>query len=735
MKWFFCWCQDTDFREDHDWKNLILASVKSALANTSLIPYFIYDGEESDFTNILVSLGVKIIYHKISFLDAIVQHNCDRTYQAIARGAFLRFDIALFVDETDEYVLYTDSDVIFLKNPKFDEFQPVLIAAASQHNRSDRFDLNSGVMLINAKSFKNVHQQLVNFTIKNLNLGLDQEVLRVFLEQEYLSLPDEFNWKPYWGISKEATIIHWHGPKPTTIKKYLESTSFESHQTWNELYMCNPRAYSYYLTLHEKFIHFDKEICCHAAFSYSLSEDQKAHSAQYTRVRYVLVDDAFSVLTFNGQNLLCPVDDILELNKVFCFYIAEISTFNSDSFKIEPINFFSKAFDTSEIILSKCSKDSYNLIILDGLDESCGEYTSTISRESHYVTRKPLTLYTYETFLKILWILTNEWVIVGSGKKLCKSEMFVYRQQLFLSKININAKLENIVDEKFFISNNTNYRSFTTFHENWKIDKFLLYRPLVIYCVFGDKVYSEQFSLSCKSLFECGGYTGTVFVITDKTIEYILSLIPALYHSQIMVQKFTGQDKLDYAGARLLISELSHCQNYQPILYLDADIIVDNAIEPALIDVAKSHKLSAWQEVNSPLPTYVSVGGTLFAADPLDLSGQLGFNAGIFGIPNIPELGLVIKSAKTILKNYSATFGRASLPWLDQSALNYAARKLDMFVPDLLDRYVRLPPAADGVMNTLERRGFVHFLVVLDQHNRVTAMRDYLIKIQAINTI
>ena len=27
-------------------------------------------------------------------------------------------------------------------------------------------------------------------------------------------LPPRFNWKPYWGMDKDAVIVHFHGPKP-----------------------------------------------------------------------------------------------------------------------------------------------------------------------------------------------------------------------------------------------------------------------------------------------------------------------------------------------------------------------------------------------------------------------------------------------------------------------------------------------------------------------------------------
>lgn len=254
MKWFFCWCQDSDFRDDHNWKDLIRVSVESALKNTSLEPNFIYDGEPSDFTDELARKGVKIIYHRLSFTKGIVAHSPnDKSYQAIARGAFLRFDIPKFVTKEDGYVLYTDADVMFLKDEKFEGYRPNLIAAAPQFAQGNRDDFNSGVMLINTREFSRIYDQLITFTLKHLHLGLDQEVLRVFLGHDYLLLPDALNWKPYWGIKRDAAIIHWHGPKPETVGHLLRGRS-DTNQSWRSLFDRNPAAYEYYHSLQKEFL-------------------------------------------------------------------------------------------------------------------------------------------------------------------------------------------------------------------------------------------------------------------------------------------------------------------------------------------------------------------------------------------------------------------------------------------------------------------------------------------------
>lgn len=252
MKWFFCWCQDSDFRSDHNWKDLIRVSVGSARRFTTLEPNLIYDGEPSKFTDELTAAGVNVIFHRLSFTSAIVEYHSSKSeWQAVARGAFLRFDIPLVAELEDEVVLYTDADVIFQSDPDFAGYVPTYIAAAPEFERGNKRDMNSGVMLMNLKTFRKIHEKLIDFTEANLHLGLDQEVLREFVGQDYLLLPDIYNWKPYWGINANAPILHFHGPKPVTIKGLLEGSITCTHLSWHALFERDRDAYAYYAALHQ----------------------------------------------------------------------------------------------------------------------------------------------------------------------------------------------------------------------------------------------------------------------------------------------------------------------------------------------------------------------------------------------------------------------------------------------------------------------------------------------------
>lgn len=252
MKWFFCWSQNTDFRKDHGWPDLIRSSVESAIRNTDLEPHFIYDGEPSELTNELQQAGVTVHFHRLSFADAIEAHWSDSGFRSVASGAFLRFDIPLFTN--DLFVLYTDADVIFRPGFSISGYCPDYLAAAPQFDKGTIRDLNSGVMVLNVPAWKERRAELLEFTRRNLDLGLDQEILRAFVGTDYLLLPDRFNWKPYWGINQDASIIHWHGPKPTTAALWLANRGHQTHKDWEILLERGQPGYEFYVPEHDQLL-------------------------------------------------------------------------------------------------------------------------------------------------------------------------------------------------------------------------------------------------------------------------------------------------------------------------------------------------------------------------------------------------------------------------------------------------------------------------------------------------
>lgn len=250
-KWYFCLSESSIDRANHGWRDLVFAAVNSARKNTYLVPYLIYDGSDSAFLEGLRAKGVNVIFHRVAFYDALAKRDkSEPGYLSIASGAFLRTEIPL-IEKEDEFVLYTDCDVIFRSNPDFSNLEPKYFACAPQSSMTDYAnDANSGVLVLNVPSMRETYDEFSKFIVRNLDQGwpgCDQENYRRFYKGKWDELPLEMNWKPYWGESQRTVIVHWHGPKPDAIRRKLRDGSFGLYESWNALYEKNKAAYESYV--------------------------------------------------------------------------------------------------------------------------------------------------------------------------------------------------------------------------------------------------------------------------------------------------------------------------------------------------------------------------------------------------------------------------------------------------------------------------------------------------------
>ncbi len=220
MRWFFALNEaSTSF---WDYANLVQVAVHSARRHTTLEPVCLYDGTDNRLTAWLQGVGIPII-RRHSFLNEWVAD-----LRPIPRGAYLRLEIPTVCRNEgwdDETVLYTDCDVLFCADPApgLRKIQPTFFAAAPESDPQDFANFNSGVMLINVAGLA-AEQDALRATIKAhlaeaIAPPYDQAALQRHFAGRVDSLPTTFNWKPYWGRSDDASILHFHGPKPA--QKYL----------------------------------------------------------------------------------------------------------------------------------------------------------------------------------------------------------------------------------------------------------------------------------------------------------------------------------------------------------------------------------------------------------------------------------------------------------------------------------------------------------------------------------
>lgn len=234
---------------------MLEVACKSAVQNTNFDVYVIFDGKKEELN---LPKEITIIEHRHRCYDTFLnskknkEHNC----MAVASGTFLRTEIPFICQEhgfTDEYVLYTDYDVLFQKGDytSLNELKPPYFAAAPEGNPNDWSYINAGIMLINVQHFLEQDSNIVNYInneFDNLHVW-DQTMYNNLYTGRITRLPLEYNWKTYWGINESAKIIHFHGAKPSIVEPESRIKVPEIAYLRN----LNPVGYNHYDSLFNQF--------------------------------------------------------------------------------------------------------------------------------------------------------------------------------------------------------------------------------------------------------------------------------------------------------------------------------------------------------------------------------------------------------------------------------------------------------------------------------------------------
>lgn len=237
---------------------MLEVAVKSALKNTNFEVFVIFDGDKK---TLRLPENVTIIEHRHRCYDVMANSKkCSNEIGGIqtASSTFLRTEIPFLLEKlnfTDEFVLYTDYDVVFLPGDYTDleSLKPSVFAAGPESSMSHWSYINAGVMVKNVDFFKKEDSFIIDYINNNFeNLHIwDQTMYNNLYLKNLTKLPLEYNWKPYWGINENAKIIHFHGPKPFSIVPKENMTQIP---ILNNLYNRNPSAYGYYNQIFESFL-------------------------------------------------------------------------------------------------------------------------------------------------------------------------------------------------------------------------------------------------------------------------------------------------------------------------------------------------------------------------------------------------------------------------------------------------------------------------------------------------
>lgn len=233
----------------------ITASVRSCHMNTSLEPICIYGGTNQGNLKTLNDLGVTVIPH-VSTIEPELREGYGERFSRFS-GHWLRVDIPT-IETDDDWIIYTDTDVVFLKDPKDIEI-PDLLSAAPEFKKDDYSKFNSGVMVMNLPNLRKVQGEFIksikdrlvnNFTYP----AHDQESYNRFFNNKFSHLPPKYNWKVYWGVDPSVEILHLHGPKFKVIERLRKGDESGIPAGHIRLWKKSPEAYEYYQRIYEKYL-------------------------------------------------------------------------------------------------------------------------------------------------------------------------------------------------------------------------------------------------------------------------------------------------------------------------------------------------------------------------------------------------------------------------------------------------------------------------------------------------
>ena len=211
-------------------------------------------------------------------------------------------------------------------------------------------------------------------------------------------------------------------------------------------------------------------------------------------------------------------------------------------------------------------------------------------------------------------------------------------------------------------------------------------KKVIFITVFLNINYVRMLSLLMKSIFLYGNIDDNTDILIYTSSNFKNIIENSTYYSN-RVKIFTNDmiNTIDQAcKSRLDLFNYHYIDNYNKILYLDTDILVQRNIN-FIFDLIEENKIYAYGEGNIENDENDFFGGkTLFKNDPLKYEDKSAFNSGVLLFNNCIEIKNLFQIIKThMVQDTTAKFN-------DQPYIVYNAKKYDLINNIKLNNHIEL---------------------------------------------
>lgn len=450
---------------------------------------------------------------------------------------------------------------------------------------------------------------------------------------------------------------------------------------------------------------------------------------------YALLTHNFRIVCFE-QNKIIPreIENISDLSEVA--YLSKVTNEYSitndkkDKWYDLQSNTINRSIPNGYLTVTKAHPEIYNIKSNSGYMR-----VNPTNRKIDFEVETPnlweeFRLLTIQELSALIFLVQNKWHLFGYQNIAQVNSNLSSHSQISFGELSVD--LDVLLEA---VCNNSNQYHDTildfTFNINWKVYKAFLFKPAILFVLFGQGLVLDQFKTSIQSLTLIGKYSGDIFIVTNVPDQDLQSFIPDNILHKTHIIPMEGYDTFDYVGARISTLCSNILDSYQPILYSDADIVFDLDIHDFLYQASFSKQCSAQTETFHIFQDGEHTGGSLFRQDQFTIPEVHGFNAGLFLVPNMKNHKQSFQAAYKTIYDYTTIHGRQSIPFYDQSVLNYVLYKLNDFNPSPISERTQIggKPSDFNKFDPNNPKGFVHFWSTADKHIHMKRYLDkYLLK-------